>query len=275
MSENSTSSKGSAIPLACHGLAEDAPRYNLRDYGGYATAGGGRLRSGVLLRSGQLDDVGPTQKGLLVRLGVRIVIDMRGPGEIPSTRSAIYDGYRGEILVARSEDNIVPHASRGLVSIKDPAEVTRQMREVYRRLPFCARFQESLANYFMALDSIGAAGQGSTLVHCYAGKDRTGLAVALFHLLAGVAEDDVIADYLMTNEMGQERVEMARPAIDRNIDGDAPEWLLGALMAVEAEYLAAALELISPAAEGPLRYLCEVTDLPEAKLRQIAEIWTE
>lgn len=272
-----TKASSSSAPLAdmSSHLSVQAPRYNLRDYGGYATASGGLLRRGFLLRSGQLDDVAAEHRGLLARLGVGTVIDMRGPSEIPDNLSTAYDDFDGRILLAESPDNLVPHASRDLVEIKSPDQVISQMVDVYRKLPACPRFRESLANYFTALDQAGTEACKPTLVHCYAGKDRTGIAVALLHMVAGVSHDDMFEDYLMTNRMGPERVEMARPAFERNLRGVPPDWLLGTLMAVEADYLAAALAVIAPEGCGPFAYLTQVTGLQEAELRRIAELWVE
>lgn len=254
------------VPAACAGLAFNAPRYNLRDYGGYATRSGARLRRGVLFRSGQLDVAGEEEAGLLHRLGIGAVIDMRGPAEIGDARSPAYDGFSGEILLASSEDSIMPHATTGLVAITSVEDVGNQMAEVYRRLPFCGRFRESLANYIRALD-----GADATLIHCFAGKDRTGLAVALFHLIAGVHSDDVFADYLMTNDMGEDRIELSRPEFDRRSGGDAPEWLFRALNAVQADYLAAALQQI-----GHIHsYVAETSGYSSERLVEIAERWLD
>ncbi|MBA4081322.1 MAG: protein-tyrosine-phosphatase, partial [Erythrobacter sp.] len=55
--------------------------HNLRDYGGYAVAGGGRVREGVLLRSGQHMEASDADLALLDMLDIRTVIDLRGTSE--------------------------------------------------------------------------------------------------------------------------------------------------------------------------------------------------
>ena len=110
----------------------------------------------------------------------------------------------------------------------------------------------------------------ATLIHCFAGKDRTGIAVALFHLLAGVHRDDVFADYLMTNDMGEDRIALGLPHLMRRAEGRAPEWLLREVMAARAEYLEAALDEFAQRNGGPTGYLADVTGHDPAKLAEIA-----
>jgi protein tyrosine/serine phosphatase len=65
----------------------------------------------------------------------------------------------------------------------------------YRESPFDAGLVDIYRRYFAAL----AEADGATLVHCMAGKDRTGIVVALTHHVLGVARDDILKDYLATN----------------------------------------------------------------------------
>jgi protein tyrosine/serine phosphatase len=245
-------------------------RYNLRDYGGYTARGGARLRRGVLFRSGQLDECGLPEQGLLEGLGVSAIVDLRGPAEVPEGSSPAYHGWSGTKLFATSEDHLVPHAMRELAAVTSTEGVVAHMASVYRKLPFSERFRESMRNYVSALDGVGSDGS-ATLVHCFAGKDRTGIAVALFHLLAGVHRDDVFADYLMTNAMGEERIALGLPHLARRANGRAPEWLLREVMAARAEYLEAALDEFAQRNGGPTGYLADVTGHDPARLEQIAE----
>ena len=85
------------------------------------------------------------------------------------------------------------------LSGRDPTvELFRGMsREWYRRGPFEPRIVDLYRRYFEALAETG----GPVLVHCAAGKDRTGLIVAFTHHLAGVNRADILDDYLLTNEL--------------------------------------------------------------------------
>lgn len=250
---------------AAAGLSPNAGRYNLRDYGGYARIGGGRLRSGCLFRSGQFDNALPEDSGLLSRLGVGSIIDLRSGVEVGSSLSVAYDGFDGDILTAASEDGSIPHALKALVRLMTPDQVAAHMIDTYRALPVSTRFRQSMGLYFRSL----ANGEGANLVHCFAGKDRTGLAVALFHLILGVHPDDAFDDYLRTNAMGEERISSGMAALRAQADVVVTDSVLREAMGVRTEYLAAALDLISTECESPAAFVMAAAGLEEQDLERI------
>src|SRR5206468_1406882 len=97
------------------------------------------------------------------------------------------------------------------VELRSAAEAREAMRLLYRSLPLRPRLVDALSLYFEAL----AEREGPSLLHCFAGKDRTGIAAALLHTLLGVHADDVMADYLLTNSAGniERRIAASAPAI--------------------------------------------------------------
>lgn len=260
-------------PPVCTNFTVNAQRYNLRDYGGYATRSGGRLRSGALFRSGQLDSAGALEAGLLQRLGVGAIIDLRGPAELGDGVSPAFDGFAGQVLFATAEDNLVPHSMEHLIGVQSVDEVAAQMNRVYRKLPYSGRFREALTNYLDALGGLAVAAGPATLIHCFAGKDRTGIAVGLFHHAAGVHRDDVFADYMATNDMGEERIALGLPNLSRRAGGRAEEWVLREVMAVRAEYLATMFGAVTARSGDPLTYLAEATGRTPAEVTAIAERW--
>jgi len=262
-------------PVACTWHTANAARYNLRDYGGYAVRGGGRLRRGGLYRSGQLDAAGAPEAGLLQRLGVGAIVDLRGPAELGEGVSSAFDGFSGKVLFAQAEDNLVPHSMEHLVGVQSADEVSAQMTRVYRKLPYSLRFREALTNYLDALEGAGAHAGPATLIHCFAGKDRTGIAVALFHHVAGVHRDDSYADYLATNDMGEERIAHGLPHLSRRSGGRAEEWVLREVMKVHAEYLDAMFEAITTRSGDPLTFLAEATGRTPAQVSAVAERWID
>ena len=267
------SENGRPAPPACTNFTVNAQRYNLRDYGGYAARDGGRLRTGGLFRSGQLDAAGAPEAGLLQRLGVGAIIDLRGPAELGDGVSPAFDGFAGQVLFAKAPDNLVPHSMEHLIGVQTADEVAAQMTSVYRKLPYSGRFREALTNYLDALDGAHAhAGQG-TLIHCFAGKDRTGIAVGLFLHAAGVHHDDIYADYLATNDMGEERIALGLPHLSRRAGGRAEEWVLREVMAVRPDYLDAMFAAVTKRSGDPLTFLAEATGRTPAEVTAIAERW--
>jgi protein-tyrosine phosphatase len=116
------------------------------------------------------------------------------------------------------------------------------MDEYYRRLPFKERHVDLFRRFFLAL----AEAKGPALIHCAAGKDRTGVLAALTHHIAGVSDDDVIDDYLLTNDPSRfERRGAAFMDHIQEVTGRRPsEAAMRAAMGVEARYLAATFEVI-------------------------------
>ena len=90
-----------------------------------------------------------------------------------------------------------------------------------------------------------AEGHGPSLVNCMAGKDRTGIAVAMLHLAVGVHRDDVVEDYLLTNTAGDPEARIAAGAETiRAVTGQLDDAVLRVLMGVQPEYLETALAAI-------------------------------
>ena len=180
---------------------------NFRDVGGYQTADGRTVRWGQLYRAGSLADLTDEDVAALAALGLRLACDLRSADEL-----------------ARHADRLPPgatHAHRPIIG-----EVGRLRRVVtfYRKRH---RVQELLEEvYRVMLDQNGPVFAGvlrlaadpanrPLVIHCTAGKDRTGLAVALLLLTLGVPEETVVADYTLSNHAfdvlaGRMRPEMAR-----------------------------------------------------------------
>jgi protein tyrosine/serine phosphatase len=125
--------------------------------------------------------------------------------------------------------------------------------EYYRTAPYKPRHVDLFARYFQAL----AAGEGPVLIHCAAGKDRTGVLAALTHHVAGVHRDDIVADYLLTNN--PERIAARTPMVVAMIaqeTGRTPtEAAIRAAIGVEAEYLDQAFQAIDASHGGLDAYL--------------------
>ncbi|QNE31013.1 tyrosine-protein phosphatase [Sphingomonas sp. NBWT7] len=218
--------------------------HNFRDYGGYA-ARDGRLKQGVLWRSGQHGGATPADLSSVSELGIRTVIDLRGDSERQMMPCLRHDGFDGLVLFAPGEtagSELAPHeeAGRGITTAD---EARAAMTKLYVNMPFRDVLVRSLTLYFEAL----ATRDGASLLHCLAGKDRTGLAVAVLHRLLGVHEDDVMADYLLTNTAGdpQKRIAAAGGSIRERYGAQITDDAIVALMGVDAGYLHTATRSIN------------------------------
>lgn len=167
---------------------------NLRDVGGVSTADGRRVKVGLLLRSAlpAADDLVPEN----FAWPPQVVIDLRSPLELK-------EGHPLDSLGARVVNLPL------LDSLRPGAYHDGTLGGLYRLV------NESAGHLLVDLVTEVANADGPVLVHCAAGKDRTGIGVALVLRLLGVGRDEVLADYLLTD--------LAREAIDvrlnRGYDG--------------------------------------------------------
>ncbi|UVO49589.1 tyrosine-protein phosphatase [Sphingomonas sp. SUN019] len=217
--------------------------HNFRDYGGYQ-ARDGRLKTGALWRSGQHGGATPADLAAVSELGLSTVIDLRGDSERREMPCLRHDQFGGLVLFAPGEtagSELAPHeeAGRGITTA-DQAKAA--MTKLYAAMPFRPVLIGSITLYFEAL----ATRDGPSLLHCLAGKDRTGLAVALLHRLLGVHEDDVMADYVLTNIAGnpQRRIASAAGSIRARYGAGMSDEAIITLMSVDPMYLETATAAI-------------------------------
>lgn len=239
--------------------------HNFRDFGGYASRFGGKVRVGRLFRSGQHKDATPQDLAMVSQLGLAHIVDLRSDSERALYPCARAEDHQAEVV-------FTPGNSLGLASHVDAAQGVRTadqahaaMVELYQHMPFRPVLQDTMRRYFEVL----AQGKGPSLVHCLAGKDRTGLAVALVQHQLGVHSDDMMADYLLTNQAGDAdaRIAAGAEAVRANFGPDMDDGAVRTLMSVHPDYLEAAF-----AAMGDLDlYVQEtlrVTPEMQAALRQ-------
>jgi protein tyrosine/serine phosphatase len=176
---------------------------NVRDLGGLPTSDGGTTVQGRLLRSENLQELSPGDVARLVdEIGLTTVVDLRSTNEVAIEGPAPLDTVPG-----------VRHAHRPvLVEFLDASDTVKaalvtEMAEVDRERypddPMCGHYLGYLENrpeeVIGALRDIATA-PGAAIVHCAAGKDRTGVVVALSLTAAGVEPEVIVADYMATDE---------------------------------------------------------------------------
>ena len=168
---------------ATRALAWDAC-LNVRDLGGLAAADGRRVRRGALVRSDQLCRLSDGGRAALVTHGVRTVIDLRNPAEAEKDPDPIWHEHGVDYF-------LIPQQSEQLWRDLEPVARTRSERDsavIDRRAEQIVAMAHAVAN----------AVPGGVLIHCLAGKDRTGIAVAMLLSLVGVSEADIAEDYSLT-----------------------------------------------------------------------------
>lgn len=245
--------------------------HNFRDFGGYAVAGGGRLKRGVLWRSGQHHGASDADLARIAALGLVDVFDLRSSRERESHPCRRPDAFAAAIYLSDDPTHIAaPHlAAAATAGSRDAAAVREGMRRNYGGIAFRPELVAMIRRQLAVL----AEGRGASLVNCMAGKDRTGIAVAMVQLAAGVHRDDVIADYVLTNTTGdvEARIAAGADAIKTLARQMEPE-ILRVIMGVEPEYLEAAFAVIAEkhgSIDGYLRDVLGVDDRLRGRLREV------
>jgi protein-tyrosine phosphatase len=200
---------------------------NFRDLGGYATRDGRTLRWRQVFRSNHLGNLTPSDVEIVRALGVKSAFDFRGVDERRGTDCKVE-----EILVHSLpiEPTVVAALRARLqaraLSSADALEIMRESYRGYVRLN-----THSFRELFARLIEVSAP----SVIHCTAGKDRTGFACALFLHALGVSEEVIGEDYLLTNRFYRR---------DPNASPDLPADVQRAIGSVEASFLAAGFETV-------------------------------
>lgn len=219
---------------------------NLRDAGGLPTRDGGRVRSGLLYRSGQLDRVDGDALAAFARLGVRTVVDLRtvderevGPDRVPAgTRQLVADvlGDSRKAAPARLPE-LLRDPPRVAQAVRDGL-VAKLFEHTYRNFVTLPSACAAYATLYRAIAD-AADDELPLLFHCTAGKDRTGWASAALLLLLGVPDTAVLEDFMLSDELA---LIGFQPLVDHFVGNGGDPDVLHPILGVEPAYLAAGLD---------------------------------
>lgn len=203
---------------------------NMRDLGGLPTTDGREVATGRLLRSDNLQDLSEADVDALVgRLGVTDVVDLRstvelhleGPGPLQARNLTHHHHslFRDDVREVTAADALVLPWSKADQAAVDAEPRLDDDYWASHYLGYLAHRPDSVSAALRVVSS----SRGATIVHCAAGKDRTGTVVGLALSVAGVSDEDVVADYVATGERIERVVArlMARPAYGEALAGQS------------------------------------------------------
>ena len=217
---------------------------NLRDLGGWPTAGGGHVRRGLLYRSTDLGKLSDADVPAVAALGLRVVYDLRTESERTAEPDRVPAGADHVVLDVLAD---APGAGPAqlLAVLSDPTAAAAElgagrgaaiMAEAYRDT---ARLGSALRAYRRLFSDLAQERNRPALFHCTTGKDRTGWASAAMLMLLGVSDEDVMVEYLLTND---QLLPALRPVFDRFASAGGDPELLRSVLGVEPGYLEAGLD---------------------------------
>lgn len=167
---------------------------NARDTGGLPTRDGRRIKRGALVRSDVISRLTPSGRRALIDHGVRTIVDVRTSEEIGrdvdypfrDTRASDEPAYVNASFVVQLSPELEAEVRAKRDSARELGELNRLDIDVHG------------AGIAAVVAAVADAQPGGVLVHCYAGKDRTGMTVGLMLSVAGVSDEHIADDYALT-----------------------------------------------------------------------------
>lgn len=187
---------------------------NLRDVGGIPTIDGGTIRPSRLLRSDNLQELSPTDIERLFEIGLTDVVDLRSTFEVNSEGPGPLHAHNGRVnfhhhsfLVEKPSDTADEIIEQAMPT-HDVDDLRSQINDHFAAsyVGFLHKRPESVLGALRAV----AYADGAALVHCAAGKDRTGITVAMSLILAGADRQAVVDDYAVSRERMEQIVARLR-----------------------------------------------------------------
>ncbi|HEX4018417.1 MAG TPA: tyrosine-protein phosphatase [Frankiaceae bacterium] len=223
-------------------MTKELAKLNFRDVGGLPAAAGSLVRAGVIYRSEGPASFEGVHREELTALGIRLVCDLRADKERQKSPNDWSDTAR--LLNLDINSDLRASATELLETLaNDPSVEALKRANVSNYAVTPAALRPRLRELVQAI----VEGETPVLIHCTAGKDRTGVLVALLLLAVGVPGDVVMADYLRSDVYGENLRERGglREGIQEVfgfLPGDA---FIDVLVGVDADFLGAALDAVN------------------------------
>lgn len=257
-------------PAACnpqYAITSRIPTF--RDFGGQSSRYGGRVATGLVYRAGHFVDASALDKAFVDELRLPQVLDLRSAWETRRTPNRWVTAESTLLELDIIMDVGIRHdGTSHLTHEYDTLAGAREMMlTMYRNFP--RQMEHQLPHIVSALlDGAGLP----TMIHCSAGKDRTGFACAILLKALGVNDEEIMADYLRAGEslvgtpIADEMAAALHALIGRPIAADA----MAAIMSARREYLETSLRTIDEHYAGIDRYLqrAGLNDQVQERLRE-------
>jgi len=229
------------------------------DGDGYETADGRHISRGVVYRSNVLT---LSEKDLktVESLNISTILDLRTPSEIRESPDVTVPGAKWinrNILGTESTDSSVSASTT-------PESATRMMEDTERLMVTDSGLRKQIAATLRdVIDS-----SGSVIVHCSAGKDRTGWISAVLLKAAGVSDSDVMNNYLLTNDYTKDRIGKYYDAmVEKN--GQTAADTMKPLLGVQSSYLQAGLDEVNEKYGSFDSYITDGLGLSDSELNDL------
>ncbi len=245
--------------------------HNLRSLAGLPAADGRRIAPHALLRSDRLNRLSPAGWAQLAGLNLHTICDLRGQEEVARAPTLLPtdQGLRILHLDIRNDVRSNPALAATLKDNPTPEGARQLMLSIYSSFP--GALAPRLPALFDTLDN--TTPEAAMLVHCAAGKDRTGFVIGLILQALGVPFDAIMADYLRTRgSLGaaDPRVAHLRQHFMDQIGVALAPDVIGPILNVEPDYLLTAWRVLEQDHDGADAYLAR-HGLDDARRRRLRD----
>ncbi len=244
---------------------------NFRDFGGYPTADGRRVKKGLLFRSGHHAEATDRDIEVMDTLRISFQADLRRPDERERQQTRWPQKDAGvEVLVHDGgRETTAPHMQFLQAIEVTPGDAETWMHDYYRTAPFREHHVALFRGWFDRLAGLGA--HEAALVNCAAGKDRTGIVCALTKHVLGVPDSEIVADYELTNTAVdlEARLPEAQRYFNDMLGKEYPSDVYKPFMGVDGAFLRTALKAIEDEAGSLDIYLEEQLGVDAALRAQL------
>ena len=165
---------------------------NFRDIGGYTTQDGQQVRWHRVYRASRLSNLSPADFEALGAMGIQLVCDLRTEDEVKHEPDKLPQGIRFSHLPAQSTANRWVELGRMMFTAD---YLPNLLLNAYTRV----MLDQNPQVFTQVFQQLADADNYPLILHCAAGKDRTGIAVALIYSLLGIPDEVIIADYTQSN----------------------------------------------------------------------------
>ena len=240
---------------------------NFRDLGGYNTSTGQQVAWGKLYRCGHLANLTSNDQAKLAALGISNIHDFRRGSEQELFRNNVGDiqQFANYEMTLGSMGLLSEYGSKGEIT---PASTIKLMSELY-----AAAIENTRAGLNQFLRNLVNQSSPITVFHCMAGKDRTGLAAAVLLMILDVSDDDIVADYLLTQIYGETELitQYVLNALERKGITDIPGDSIRPYCSVDAQYINAFLNKLNDTYGCREKYLKHGLKLSDQDIALIKE----
>ena len=254
---------------------------NTRDLGGMKTKDGSVIRKGRLFRSGQLYFADENDREKIKNLNLRKIFDFRSikeRTEKPDPEIQNVDNIHlpivRDITAGITRDQKSDGAAFDLIlkrSAENPEYGLWYMMDTYRKMVVD---DYALSQYAFFLNEISELESGAALWHCTAGKDRAGFATVLILEILGTHPDDIMEDYLSTNQHLEGEIEqLVRMLTTKIPEFHGAEHIIRDFFGAKEEYLSANYKIIKETYGGMDAFIRQAVHVDDAKKQKIRNLY--